>query len=130
MAVQEIVTAKLKNVNITPSDMEMAIEEIKQVILQYCNIDDMPEGLTFTWANMSADLARYQYELTIEVDSNLNGVDTADVSSIKIGDTQINLQGGSSSNKRNKILKSHTPNLDQIVLNYKDQLNRYRRVVW
>jgi hypothetical protein len=38
------------------------------------------------------------------------------------------LQGNNS--ERGKILKSHRPNLDQIVMNNKEQLNKFRRMVW
>jgi hypothetical protein len=75
---------------------------------------------------MAVDLIKYNYE------SNNSGgevaADAADVSSLKVGDTQIQLGGGSSS--RAKVLNSHRPNLDQIVMNYQSQLNKFRRMVW
>ena len=128
MTVTEIVRAKIKDEAITELDIQLAINEVEEVIKNYCNIDTLPEALKFTWANMSVDLVRYQYESNISADDVLAGIDASDVSNLKIGDTQIALQGNNS--ERGKTLKSHRPNLDQIVMNNKEQLNRFRRMVW
>jgi hypothetical protein len=128
MTILEIVKAKIKNEAITELDIQLAISEVEEVIKNYCNIDTIPEALKFTWANMSVDLVRYQYESNISADDVLAGIDASDVSNLKIGDTQIALQGNNS--ERGKTLKSHRPNLDRIVMNNKEQLNRFRRMVW
>jgi len=128
MTILEIVKAKIKNEAITELDIQLAISEVEEVIKNYCNIDTIPEALKFTWANMAVDLIRYQYESNIGEDDVLAGIDVSDVSNLKIGDTQIALQGNNS--ERGRILKSHQPNLDQIVMNNKEQLNRFRRMVW
>lgn len=128
MTVLEIVRAKIKDPAITELDIQLAINEVEEVIKNYCNIDTIPEALKFTWANMSVDLVRYQHESNISADDVLAGIDVSDVSNLKIGDTQIALQGNNS--ERSKALKSHRPNLDQIVMNNKQQLNRFRRMVW
>lgn len=126
MTVLEIVNLKIADATITEPEKELAVGEVEQVIKNYCNIDEVPEALNYTWANMAVDLIKYNYE------SNNSGgevaADAADVSSIKVGDTQIQLGGGS--NSRAKVLNSHRPNLDQIVMNYKSQLNKFRRMVW
>jgi hypothetical protein len=128
MTILEIVQAKIKNEAITELDIQLAISEVEEVIKNYCSIDIIPEALKFTWANMAVDLIRYQYESSISADDVLAGIDASDVSNLKIGDTQIALQGNNS--ERGKTLKSHRPNLDQIVMNNKEQLNRFRRMVW
>ena len=128
MTVNEIVRTKIKNEVITELDIQLAVNEVEEVIKNYCNIDTIPDALKFTWANMSVDLVRYQYESNISADDVLAGIDASDVSNLKIGDTQIALQGNNS--ERGKTLKSHRPNLDQIVMNNKQQLNRFRRMVW
>jgi len=128
MTVNEIVRTKIKNEAITELDIQLAVNEVEEVIKNYCNIDTIPDALKFTWANMSVDLVRYQYESNISADDVLAGIDASDISNLKIGDTQIALQGNNS--ERGKTLKSHRPNLDQIVMNNKEQLNRFRRMVW
>ena len=116
MTVNEIVRAKVKIEAITELDIQLAINEVEEVIKNYCNIDIIPDALKFTWANMSVDLVRYQYESNISADDVLVGIDASDISNLKIGDTQIALQGNNS--ERSKTLKSHRPNLDQIVMNH------------
>jgi len=128
MTVFEIVNAKLNNDAITELDIHMAIDEVGEEIKNYCNIDEIPNGLKYTWANMAIDLAKYQFEVNNPVDDILDAIDATDVSTLKIGDTQIALGGNNS--ERATALKSHKPNLDQILMNYKAQLNRYRRMVW
>ena len=128
MTVNEIVRAKVKIEAITELDIQLAVDEVKEVIKNYCSIDDIPEALKYTWANMAVDLVRYQYESNNSSEDVLNDIDASDVSNIKIGDTQIALQGNNS--ERSKTLKSHRPNLDQIVMNNKEQLNKFRRMVW
>lgn len=128
MTVNEIVRAKIKDEAITELDIQLAVSEVEEVIKNYCSIDTIPDALKFTWANMAVDLIRYQYESNIGTDDVLAGIDVSDVSNLKIGDTQIALQGNNS--ERGRILKSHRPNLDQIVMNNKEQLNRFRRMVW
>ena len=126
MTVPEIVNLKITDATITEPEKALAIGEVEQVIKNYCSIDRVPEALNYTWANMAVDLIKYNYE------SNNSGgevvVDAADISSLKVGDTQIQLGGGSSS--RAKVLNSHRPNLDRIVMNYQSQLNKFRRMVW
>ena len=128
MTVNEIVRTKIKNEAITELDIQLAVNEVEEVIKNYCNIDTIPDALKFTWANMSVDLVRYQYESNISADDVLAEIDASDISNLKIGDTQIALQGNDS--ERSKTLKSHRPNLDQIVMNNRQQLNRFRRMVW
>lgn len=126
MTVLEIINLKIVDATIAEPEKALAIGEVEQVIKNYCNLDRVPEALKYTWANMAVDLIKYNHE------SNNGGgdmaADAADVSSIKVGDTQIQLGGGSSS--RAKVLNSHRPNLDQIVMNYQSQLNKFRRMVW
>ena len=128
MTISEIVKAKIKDAAITELDIQLAIDEVQMVIKNYCSIDEVPEGLKYTWANMAADLVLYQYASNNSSDDVLGDIDVGDISNLKIGDTQIALQGNNS--ERGKILKSHRPNLDQIVMNNKEQLNRFRRMVW
>lgn len=127
MTVLEIVNLKITGAAFAEPEKALAVGEVEQVIKNYCNIDKVPEALNYTWANMVVDLIKYNYE------SNNSGggevaADVADVSSIKVGDTQIQLGGGSGS--RANVLNSHRPNLDQIVMNYQSQLNKFRRMVW
>ena len=137
MTVLEIVQAKLRHADIATFDMEIAIGEVEQVIKSYCNLETVPEELYYTWANMAIDLVSYTYhanacaESVVATGAGGSSFDPTDVSSIKIGDTQVSLGGGSSkTNARAKALASHKPVLDDITMNYHGQLNQFRRLVW
>ena len=139
MTVLEITLAKVKALvtsgAVTEVDVQLAIDEIELVIRNYCNIEetsDIPEALSFTWANMAVDLLKYTYE-TNRADAGAGGtteVDESEVSSLKIGDTQISLGGSGSASQRSRTLRSHAAVLDQLTMNHREQLNKFRRVVW
>lgn len=129
MTVEEIVAAKVANTAIEQSLIDLAVEEVEQEIKNYCHIDKVPEELKFTWANMTVDLVRYQYANTPESTENEN-FSLGDVSALKVGDTNIGFGAGGATNAHNIAIKSHSPNLDDIVMNYRQQLNAFRRMVW
>ena len=130
MTVLEIVSEKLDDENIPVSKQQLAIEEVAQAIKNYCHIDSVPDELKFTWANMSVDLIRYQRASSNKDSNDLNSVNIGEVSSLKIGDTNVNLGGGSDTNTHNIAIKSHKVNVDDIVMNYRQQLVAFRRMVW
>lgn len=130
MKLKEIVVAKMNNPNLTDVEIEIAILETEEVIKNYCNIDIIPQELKFTWANMTTDLLRYQYEMNNPQsnDDILNSFGTADISELKVGDTQIGVGGNNSVSA--KALNSHKANLDALIFDYQSQLNRFRKMVW
>lgn len=133
MTVLEIVNARVTSAAL-PADqiqVKLCVDEVEQAIKNYCNIDVVPEGLKYVWANMAMDLVRY-HTASSKQDSGVvsNDISVGEVSSLKIGDTTVTLGSGSDTNLSNRAIKSHTPNLDRIVMNYKSHLNKYRRMVW
>lgn len=109
--------------------MDSAIDEVEQEILNYCCIQEVPNALRFTVANMSIDLLEYEAEVNKPASSaDLENVDLADVSSLKVGDTSVSIGESRRDNTRKSKLNSHKSNLDDIVMNYRAQLNRYRRL--
>ena len=129
MKLKEIVISKMNNPNLTDIEIEIAILETEEVIKNYCNIDIIPQELKFTWANMTTDLLRYQYEMNNPQsnDDILNSFGTADISELKVGDTQIGVGGNNSVSA--KALNSHKANLDALIFDYQSQLNRFRKMV-
>lgn len=128
MTAYEIARAKIKTANITETDILLAVEEVEQAIKTYCNLEELPIELMYTWANMAVELAKYEYYIYASPTSET--IDLNDVSSIDIGDTKVSLQGGNKSSEKGRAVGSHRPSLDDIVLDYKAQLNRFRRMVW
>ena len=130
MTVLEIVQAKLgeSGASLSPLSLELAIAEVEQAIKNYCSISSVPDALRFTWANMAVDLLRYELASS-EGPNEDEEVDMNGVSSIRMGDTTINLGGGTNS-PYGRAINSHKANLDDIVMNHREQLHKFRRMVW
>ena len=123
-----IIKQKQKKVTFTDDEILAALEEVEQVIKNYCSIPSVPDALRYTWCNMSIDLLLYNYDINTTPDDVLEAFDPSDVSTIKVGDTSISLGDKYRSNARSRTLQSHESNLDAIVTNYKAQLNQFRRL--
>ena len=116
-AIIELIKRKAKGLEMTDDDIMLAAEETEQVIINYCNIRKVPEALRFTWANMAVDVLK-----------SLNADQTGEAanggpSSINMGDTSLSFSSG-------KSTTGHTVNLDDLINNYRAQLQRFRRIKW
>lgn len=123
--VKSIVTTRMRDIEAVDEDLlDMAVEETQLTILNYCNLNTIPKGLKFTWANMAEDVYRFHAS---KGETGTDSVNMEDVSQLKIGDTTIQLDRGKNASS---ISKAHRPNLDFLIMNYRQQLNQYRRMVW
>nr|WP_113756537.1 DNA-packaging protein [Brevibacillus laterosporus] len=95
------------------------IYEIERRILHYCNIAEIPEALQFVWSSMVIDALRIDQATLNEVAAT-----TAGSESIKIGDTSI------SPGKSDGVTSTSKEVIESVVLNYRVDLNRYRKLVW
>lgn len=87
-----------------------AASSAEEAVLNYCNIDEIPEGLENTTLNIAADiLRRGQYG---------NGDVPVAVSSVTVGDTSTSFT---------PLSDSET---NEVIANYVKTLNRYRRVTF
>lgn len=93
-------------------NLEFILDDVTESILKYCNIKELPFGLTNTAYRMAIDL--YRCENIGEENAPL-GVVTA----IKEGDTQTSFSKSIDDNFKDTVMK-----------NYYSQLNRYRKLVW
>jgi hypothetical protein len=94
------------------ASLTFILGDVEEVIMNYCHIDELPEGLKYTAYRMAMDLYRNE------------GIGDADgaggnVTSIKEGDTQVNF--GST--------KYEATFAASLLKNYTTQLNRYRKLV-
>lgn len=125
----EIIKAKDLHNDLSPDFISLALDEVEQVVLNYCMIPEVPNALRFTVANMTLDLLKYQLEVNKPTDTlNLENIDISDVSGVKVGDTSVDIGESRRDNVRKSVLNSHKNNLDDIVMNYRSQLNRFRRL--
>lgn len=88
--------------------IEFVLEDTATIILNYCNLVSIPEGLKTTWLKMAMDLYRNE---------NLGNEESSKyVSSILEGDSSVSFKTNYSDFK------------DSLLKDYISQLNRYRRV--
>lgn len=92
--------------------LEFVIEDVEEIIKNYCHVEEMPDGLVNTGYRMAMDLYRNE-----NIGSETAAVGT--VSSISEGDTSTSFQQYVDNNFKDTVLK-----------NYKSSLNRYRKVAW
>lgn len=115
--VRTIVGQKLRQNEVEEEIINLAIEEAGQVIKNYCNIREIPEELVFTWANMACDIVKsYDAEETGEP---VNG----GPASVSMGDTTVSVSNSQSGT-------GHVVDLDGLIQNYREQLQKFRRVKW
>lgn len=124
----QIIKNKRHKIVFVDSEIEACLKEVEQVIKNYCRIPEIPVALKYTWCNMSLDLLLYNHEVNTMPDDVLDAFDPSDVSTIKVGDTSISLGDKYRNNQRSRVLQSHNANLDDIVTNYRAQLNQFRRL--
>lgn len=95
------------------------------------NVKKLPQELLYILVNMCVDYLRYVNAQQNEdnPDAELE-VDLNSISSVKIGDTSVDIGEGNSNSLSSKDLKSHYSNLDDIIFNYRAQLNMFRRLRW
>ena len=104
------------------------VDEVVQTVKNYCQIPGIYFAMRYIVTNMCTDYVIYDTELAKDV-ANINlDADPADLSSVKIGDVTVGLGDKYRSNMRKTVLNAHTYDLDSILLDYKSQLNRFRRI--
>lgn len=91
--------------------LEFILEDVTQVIKDYCHISEIPTELNNTILKMAIDM--YRSENLGSEESSLGSV-----SSITEGDTTVSYKGINAEAK------------NSLVKDYKVQLNKYRKLVW
>lgn len=127
MTVIEIVTLNVSQLNLTEAQIQQSVDEVAMAIKNYCNINSIPTELTYVHANMVEDLIRYRKARRDADAGTVVAPSNSDITDLKIGDTNIKLVAGSNVPKE---LKAHSISVDSLVMDYKDQLNGFRRMVW
>ncbi len=98
----------------------LALEETKEFIKNYCHLMTIPSEMNFVWANMAFDLLQGAYIKTSSAEV-IDSFKPCEIDSVSAGDMSFSRSGDS---------KAHKVDLDSLLLNYKDQLNQFRRVNW
>lgn len=95
------------------------VDEIGNRIMHYCNIRRIPNELNFTWSSMVIDALKIEQTTIDEIADSID-----DVQNIRIGDTSV------SPAKSEGVMSTSKRAINDVVLNYKTDLNRYRKLRW
>lgn len=91
--------------------LNFIIDDIKEIILNYCNVEELPKGLVNTAYRMAIDA--YRNENIGEEENSLGSI-----SSISEGETTVSYRSSATEFK------------DSLIKDYKVQLNQYRKIRW
>lgn len=113
------------------------VEEVEEAIRNYCNISAVPRGLLFVWVNLAVDLGRYHAGLKRSIATSTGGAGARQpalagvVTGLTEGDTSLSLAVDAESESVN-VASAHTlaEGVDGLLLDYRNQLNKYRRILW
>lgn len=90
--------------------LQFVLDDVQETILNYCNLNELPAGLTNTAYRMALDLYRYERPGNGEVPLAVTSISEGDTST-SFASAADALAGG-------------------ILKDYQGQLNRYRKLVW
>jgi ABC-type dipeptide/oligopeptide/nickel transport system ATPase subunit len=111
------------------------VEEVRQAILNYCNISSVPSDLKYVWMNMSLDLLRWWgSQIPVGQGSGSGGSTTLDtpmvVTSVREGSVTLSMKRADESSQDASGMRTIKGVLDEITMNYHDNLNKFRRMTW
>lgn len=95
------------------ASLSFILEDVENIILNYCNLQTLPKGLETTAYRMAMDIYRNE---------NVGSADyAAPVSSLSEGDTSVSYSGSAYADSGYR---------DSLLKNYSLQLNNFRRLKW
>lgn len=114
---RDIIKAKTSGMELTDTEISLALEEVGIAFQNYCSRCDIPDRARFLIANLAVDLLRSQHA----GDSDGSDIPDGELGSINVDDVSLSFDASK---------RSHVVNLDDILLNYREQLNQFRKMRW
>lgn len=114
--------------------MEIAIDEASELILNYINRKDMPNGCKMVWSALAADIYRYNIK-DFDLDSAASEDPDADAdlmkncSEIRIDDAIVRDEVTSAKYTADAISAKTKKEVD-FLKNYRERLHRFRLMPW
>ena len=134
MEVEEIIKYKLSKLlsednykKVTDKDIKYVLARAKMQIQSYCHRTDMPKGIYYLWADMAIEILKTIDKSLFEIDTTSEEELAKRVTSVKAGDTTINIEAG---NSDDMIDTGYEPNaIDKNILNsFVGQLQSWRKI--
>lgn len=95
------------------------VQEIGQRIVHYTNLSEIPPGLEPVWVSMTIDTLRIEQPNLPGIAETIGGGE-----SVTVGDTST------APAKTAGLTNTAKSVIDEVVLNYRVDLNRYRKLRW
>jgi len=111
------------------------VRKCEQAIKNYCNIDSVPQALEELWSELCVDYLRYSLAAKAAISGSSTSPTTGStpvmVSSINELDTSVSLTADTNADSVKSSSAHAVENgIDGVLMNYTDQLNRFRRMTW
>ena len=97
------------------------VDEAGLRIMNYCNISVIPDALSYTWVAMVASALSAE-----QINVLRPPVESEDEFEMKIGDTSIKPSGSSSAAPTSPTVTV----IDEVLRDYKAELNSFRKLRW
>ena len=114
---RDIIKAKTQSLTLADIKIDLALEEVETAFKNYCNRYDIPDKARFLVANLAVDLLKSQHT----GDSDASEPSEGELGSITVDDVSFSFDAAK---------RAHVINLDDILLNYREQLNQFRKMRW
>jgi hypothetical protein len=120
------IQTRLGDEQLNPCQLRGYIEQVIYTVCNYINRSYVPEPLKFVVLNMTMDLLKSEALNGFVDNDKLSDIGLGSLSKIEDGDSQLQFRTGGSS----ATTGVHTANPEEILYNYKIQLDKYRLTRW
>ena len=111
---------------VTDADIEFVLARAKALIQGYCHRTDMPEGLYYTWVDMAIEFMKDILKPLFEKDTTSEEELAKRITSVRAGDTTINMEAGSSDDTIDTGYNNNSVDAN-ILFSFTKQLQSYRK---
>nr|CAI9751127.1 head-tail adaptor [Caudoviricetes sp.] len=111
---------------VTDADIEFVLARAKALIQGYCHRTDMPEGLYYTWVDMAIEFMKDILKPLFEKDTTSEEELAKRITSVRAGDTTINMEAGSSDDTIDTGYNNNSVDAN-ILFSFAKQLQSYRK---
>ena len=127
-------TLRLLGVDV-PADADAAVlvAAVGRAIRNFCNRDDIPTALESVWASMVVDYVRWTSAVKKQNDPSGGGASTSGARISSITELSVSAQfGDDTTSQAAQAASAHSvaSGVDGIIMDYSDQLYRFRKMTW
>lgn len=127
-------TLRLLGVDV-PADADAAAltAAVGRAIRNFCNRDDIPGELESVWASMVVDYVRWASAVKRQNDPSGSGASTVGARISSITELSVSVQfSDDTTSQAAQAASAHSvaSGVDGIIMDYRDQLYRFRKMTW